>query len=196
MYSLFASKETTTFPAMDLVFAISANSRNADSTFELMKDSIKKIMYDLGYANGNVQYGVIAYGSALVHLNESSLDNIQGLRAYVEEITKQSRDPEIHTTLQEALEMFQEPGARPGAKQVLVVFTDKKSTSTEEEIEFGSKLLDEERVRVIPVAIGDEAAPDELVKVTPFKDDLVEANEDEETWRLARQIIIIALSGI
>ena len=181
---------------MDLVFAISANSENADATFKLMKDSIKKIMYELGYANGNVQYGIIVYGSTVVQLNESSFENIKGLRSFVQTLRRRSRDPEIHKTLQEALKMFQGPGGRPGAKQVLVVLTDKKSTSTNEAIQAGSKLLDEERVRVIPVAIGDEADPDELVKVTPFRDDVIEAKENKEPWRLARQIIIKALSGM
>ena len=180
---------------MDLVFAVSANSGDAATSFRLMKDSVRKIMYDLGYADGNVQYGIIAYGSPVVQLGDSSFDTIQGFRAYVQNLPKRSRDPQIHKTLQEALKMFKGPGARPGAKQVLVVLIDKKSTSSSTEIKTVSKLLDEERVRVIPVAIGDEADPKELVQVTPFRGDLIEAKEDEEPWRLARQIIIKALTG-
>ena len=181
---------------MDLVFAVSANSGDADASFTLMKDSIRKIMNDLGFANGNVQYGVIAYGSIVVQLGESSFDSIKDLRAYIQNLPQQSRDPQINKTLQEALKIFQGPNARPGAKQVLVVLTDKRSTSSDETIKKGARLLDEKKVRVIPVAIGNEADPDELMKITPFRDDLIKAKEDEEPWRLAREIIIKALTGI
>ena len=192
----FLSKETPTFPQMDLVFAISANSGDADATLKLMKESIRKIMNDLKFGNGNVQYAVIAYGSTVVQLGEPSFDSIKDLREYIQKLPKQSRDPQIDKTLQGALNIFQGPNARHGARHVLVVLTDKKSNSTDEDIKTGAEQLDEKKIRVIPVAIGNEADPNELMKITPYRDDLIEATKEGEPWRLAREIIIKALTGI
>lgn len=178
---------------MDFVFAVSANSGDVDATFTLMKDSIRKIMSDIGFANGSVQYGIIAYGSQIVQLG--NFDNVKELRAYVQRLPKRSLDPQIDRTLQEALKIFQSPNARPGAKQVLVVLMDKKSTSSDEAIKKIAKLLDEKKVRVIPVAIGNEADPDQLMKISPFRDDLIQAEKGKEPWRLAREIIVKALTG-
>ena len=181
---------------MDLVFAISANSGDADATLKLMKESIRKIMNDLKFGNGNVQYAVIAYGSTVVQLGEPSFDSIKDLREYIQKLPKQSRDPQIDKTLQEALNIFQGPNARHGARHVLVVLTDKKSNSTDEDIKTGAEHLDEKKIRVIPVAIGNEADPNELMKITPYRDDLIEATKEEQPWRLAREILIKALTGI
>lgn len=180
---------------MDLVFAMSANSGDADTMFTLMKDAVRRIMNDLGFGNGNVQYAVILYGSTVVPLGEPSIDSIKDLRELIKKLPAQSRDPQIDKTLQEALKIFQGPKARPGAKHVLVVLTDTKSTSSDEAIKTGARLLDEKKIRVIPVAIGSEADPDQLMKITPYRDDLIKAKKDKEPWKLAREIIIKALTG-
>ena len=181
---------------MDLVFALSANSGDTDVTFTLMKDAILKIMNDLRLGNGNIQYAVIAYGTTVVQFGGPTFDNFKNLRENIKMLTKQSRVPKLDDTLREALRNFQGPNARPGAKQVLVVLTDIKSTSGDEVIKMSAKLLDENKIRVIPVAIGSEADPDQLIKITPYRDDLIEAKKDKEPWRLAREIIMKALKGI
>lgn len=53
-FLLVVFKEMLRFLVMDFVFVISVNFENVDVIFKLMKDSIKKIMYELGYVNGNV----------------------------------------------------------------------------------------------------------------------------------------------
>ena len=184
---------------MDLVFAMNANSGDADATFTLITDTVRKIMNDFGFGNGNIQYGVIVYGATIgakLQLGDPSFKSIEDLREYVQKLPKQASDPQIDKAMQEALQIFQGPNARPGAKQVLIVLTDKKSTSREKDIKTSARLLEEEKIRVIPVAIGSEADPNELKSVTPYKGDVMEANKDEEPWRLARDIVIKILTGM
>ena len=182
---------------MDLVFALSANSESADAAFTLMTDTVRKIIRNFGFGNGNIQYGVIVYGATVgvkIQLGDPSFKNIEDLREYIQKLPKQTSDPQIDKALQEALKIFQGPNARPGAKQVLVVLTDKKSTSSEEVIKTSARLLEERHIRVIPVGVGNETDPDELRSITPYKDDVIKANE--EPWRLAREIIIKILTGM
>ncbi|KAJ7393299.1 hypothetical protein OS493_006268 [Desmophyllum pertusum] len=175
---------------------LSANSESADAAFTLMTDTVRKIIRNFGFGNGNIQYGVIVYGATVevkVQLGDPSFKNIEDLREYIQKLPKQTSDPQIDKALQEALKIFQGPNARPGAKQVLVVLTDKKSTSSEEVIKTSARLLEERQIRVIPVGVGSETDPDELRSITPYKDDVIKANE--EPWRLAREIIIKILTG-
>ena len=182
-------------PKTDIVFAISANSIDADETFTLMKDTIRTILNDFKFGNGNVKYAVIVHGSTVIQLGDPSFGSIKDLTAYIERLPRQSSDPDLEKTLEEGLKIFQSPAARPGVKQVMVILTDKQSISTDEAIQRGAILLDEWKVRVIPVAIGSEADTNQLIKVTPFRDDLIQAMKDKEPWILAREIIIKAFKG-
>lgn len=184
---------------MDIVFAMNANSGDADVIFTLITDTVRKIMKDFGFGNGNIQYGAIVYGATIgtkLQLGDPFFKRIEDLRDYIQKLSKQTSDPRIDKALEEALKIFQGPNARPGAKQVLIVLTDKKSTSSEEVIKTSARLLEDKNIRVIPVAIGSEADPDELRSITPYKGDVIKAKEDEEPWRLAREIIIKTLTGM
>lgn len=183
---------------MDIVFAMNANSGDADVTFTLITDTVRKIMNDFGFGNGNIQYGAIVYGATIgtkLQLGDPSFKRIEDLRDYIQKLSKQTSDPQIDKALQEALKIFQGPNARPGAKQVLIVLTDKKSTSTEEVIKTSARLLEDKDIRVIPVAVGSEADPEELRSITPYKRDVIQAKKDKEPWRLAREITIKILTG-
>jgi len=183
---------------MDIVFAMNANSGDADVTFTLITDTVRKIMNDFGFGNGNIQYGAIVYGSTIgtkLQLGDPSFKRIEDLRDYIQKLSKQTSDPQIDKALQEALKIFQGPNARPGAKQVLIVLTDKKSKSSEEVIKTSARLLEDKDIRVIPVAVGSEADPEELRSITPYKRDVIKAKKDKEPWRLAREIIIKILTG-
>ena len=183
---------------MDIVFAMNANSEDADVIFALITDTVRKIMNDFGFGNGNIQYGAMVYGATIgtkLQLGDPSFKRIKDLRDYIQKLSKQTSDPQIDKALQEASKIFQGPNARPGAKQVLIVLTDKKSTSSEEVIKTSARLLEDKNIRVIPVAVGGEADPDELRIITPYKGDVIKTKKDREPWRLAREIIIKILTG-
>lgn len=193
------SKVSPSFPKLDLVFALSANSGDADATFTLMKTTIRKVMNDFRYGGGNIQYGILVYGATAgttLQLGDSSFKDILDLRKYIKNLPKQASDPQVDKALQEALKIFQGPNARLDAKRVLVVLTDKKSTSSPALIKSSAQLMEENKVRVIPVGIGSETDRSELRSITYNKGDVIEAEKEEESWRLARAIIIKVLTGM
>ena len=83
-------------------------------------------------------------------------------------------------------------GRRPDARKVLVVITDKKSDSTEDEITQAAVLLQNNNVRVIPVALGSEADLKELANATLDEDDVVKADTSDDPEETADKIIVKA----
>ena len=61
----------------------------------------------------------------------------------------------------------------PDAKRVLVLVTDKRSDSSLEDVETSAEALWSSRIKVVPVAFGREAAPDEVKATTSDEDNLI-----------------------
>lgn len=84
---------------------------------------------------------------------------------------------------------------RPNAKKILVVITDKRSTSNLMGVNNEGKELEQQDVRVIPVALGNEADLNELQKVTPWLDDILEIDKDDNPYKVAETILKTGLKG-
>lgn len=83
-------------------------------------------------------------------------------------------------------------GLRPDAKKVLVIIIDKKSGSTEDEVRQAAVLLENYKIRVIPVALGKDADVPELTNATLDKDDIVKADRKDDPEKIADEIIMKA----
>lgn len=83
-------------------------------------------------------------------------------------------------------------GLRPDAKKVLVIIIDKKSGSTEDEVRQAAVLLENYKIRVIPVALGKDADVPELTNATLDKDDVVKADRKDDPEKIADEIIMKA----
>ena len=77
----------------------------------------------------------------------------------------------------------------------MVVLTDKRSTSDLKDVSNEGKELEMEDVRVIPVAISDEADLNELQKITPWLDDIIESDNDDNPFKVAEKILKTGLEG-
>ena len=86
--------------------------------------------------------------------------------------------------------------ARPGAKKVLIVVSDKKSESTDGEIEEAMKPLQKSDVIVIPVALGAEADGTQLKKLTDDESTLVTADTDDDTADMKTKIMNQVFKGL
>lgn len=84
---------------------------------------------------------------------------------------------------------------RPNARRILVVITDKKSTSDLKDVTKEGQELEMEDIRVIPVALGGEADLNELQKITPWLDDIIETDKDDNPYTVAVKILTIGLKG-
>jgi len=86
-------------------------------------------------------------------------------------------------------------GGRQNARKILVVITDKRSTSKLMDITSKGQNLEEQDIRVIPVALGNEADLNEMQKVTPWLDDILEIDKDDNPYEVAETILKIGLKG-
>jgi hypothetical protein len=85
--------------------------------------------------------------------------------------------------------------ARPEAKKVLVIITDKRSDSTLSDIRDAAKILVSKSITVIPVAFGRDADPNQLVTTTPNKGDLIKKEKTVPPKTLAKEIMDKILEG-
>lgn len=73
--------------------------------------------------------------------------------------------------------------------KVLVVITDKGSGLSSSDIEKAAEPLRNRGVKVVPVAVGAEASPSELISTNPAHQFVIEAPRDEDPQRLGQQIM-------
>ena len=79
--------------------------------------------------------------------------------------------------------------------QVVVVIADKRSDSTEADLEAAVKPLVNEGIRVIPVALGNESDSKELEVISPTPKDVVHASDSVTAEQIADTIIDTAVNG-
>ena len=92
------------------------------------------------------------------------------------------------------LQEFSKEG-RPNAKKILVVITDETSSSDLSNVTNEGRELEMENIRVIPVAVGNGADLNELQKTTPWLDDIIETDNDENPYKIAVKILQTGLKG-
>ena len=174
-------------PKLDLLFAISATSKDTDETFQLMTSAIDSLLQK--YDSSNIRYGVLVYGdnvTVVVHVkNHTDAARIQ------EQLTTVL--PSLGgTALDKALEaaafMFTQAGDRDDAKRVLVIMTDESSGLDEDVVVGATKPLEQMAVKIIPVVVGNDVKPKEFEKVTS-KDNIIRTRKDEDPENLSEKIM-------
>lgn len=173
---------------VDVAFAISANSVNNRQTFRLMKDTISWIIGK--YGTEKLRYSVILFGDdAKIELDfNGDVSTPNKLIEFVQGLPRRSGGPDLIAALQEAKRVFESASARPDAWKVLVVIIDKRSGSSVSDVEKAAEPLDEDGIKVVPVAVGGEADPSELEVTNPERFVItVPRTEDPKT--LGQQIM-------
>ena len=73
--------------------------------------------------------------------------------------------------------------------QVLVVIVDRKSSNSPADIKTIADPLEKNGIRVIPVAVGSDADPEELEKTTTSKKNVIKVPKNEKPNRLGQKIM-------
>ena len=186
--------ELPRIPKLDLGFAISIGSTNANANLQKIKDTIKAVIDR--YGKRDIRYSFILFGnvpSKIVRFAESELYTIEFLKNRVDSFSSISGSP-LDKALDEARKMFEDT-ARPDAKKVLVVIMDQGQSSDPEKTREKERDLRESGIKVVPVALGEEANPDELTEITRNKENLVKMETDENPEKAAVKIMIKVLEG-
>lgn len=176
-------------PEVDLGFALSASSVFYNETFKLMKDIINYIVD--AYGTRKIHYSVLVYGdTATIEINFGQTPpSPQQLKTAVEKLRVETGVPNLAGALEKALKMFEDDDRRPLTRKVLVIMADSKSRSTEDEIIKAARPLEERDIKVIPVAVGEEADPVELETTTPDKTNVIETGKEEDPKMVGEKIM-------
>ena len=182
-------------PEVDLAFAISAASVEADENFEKAKEVIKEIVDS--YAMDKLRYGVIVFGST-ASIRISFNDNYptdEDLKTFVDFLSGPNERPALDEALKKGKELFDDSSVRSNARKVLVVITDSKSTSKIADLQNIGKMLDEDGIRVIAVAIGDDVGHTDLEAMIPDETGLVNVTIEVDLEDLKNRIMNKVTTG-
>ena len=80
-------------------------------------------------------------------------------------------------------------GARPNARKILVLITDRESDSSIKDVQDKAKDIEREYIRIISYSLGDEGNRKELNVTTPVKDDVIKGNENDPASQISTKII-------
>ena len=171
---------------MDLVFAISAISPKADANFAKVKEIIQELI-DM-YGVQRVYYSIILFGrDPKVGIKFSQKLSEDSLKNTVNLLPRATDGSSLESALAKAKEVFHE-GGRPDSKKVVVVLLDQKSESNIDDVKEAAGKLEDDGIKVIPVAFGDKADPDECEATTSNKGNVVKANDTSDPKDVAEEI--------
>ena len=182
-------------PEIDLVFAISSVSSSADKVFQETKDAVTSITEK--YGTNDIHYAVILFGSdAQAVIDFDSYATSEQLNEMFSNLRRLKGGPVLDEALKLAGQVFTSPGARRDAHKVLVVITDKKTSSKLDDVIPEASKLEDMEVTVIPVGIGAETARKELEELTPDVTDVIATSKVADPDELGRKIMEKVLKGI
>lgn len=174
---------------MDLAFVISTTAVDQDKNLEKMKEIIKETVETFGLHR--VRYSLITFGATPdVKIRfDSVFDTEEELGNVVDSVKRALGNAALDKALEEARYLFAlAEDARPNAMKVLVVITDKRSDSSEEEVQIASEKLKDDGVRVIAIELGDESDT-----VTP---EVIKPGKDSRPEKVAKQLVKTVLNGL
>ena len=183
-------------PEIDLAFAISATSVEADTTIMLMRNTIKSIIQQ--YGTDRVHYSVIIFGSiATTHFDFSNAPPDQDdLIRLVGRLPKAVGRPDLVKALEDAKRVYELQEVRPNARRVLVVIMDNSSVSNEIDLEKAVHALVNNSVFAIGVGIGSRINPKDLEIITREIRHIIKVGINKSPNELAKEIMEIIDLGI
>lgn len=182
-------------PEMDIAFAINTAASDADRTFQVITDSLKKIV--MKFNPEKVRYSVITFGDEAtpeVSFTEDPQD-LKKLVKALDKLPQSSGDPDFKKLLDEAKKVFDDDSGRAKSNRVLVVITDSKSPATLSEINDAVKPLKKEGVTVVAVRIGEEADSRQLEKMTGDKTNVLNLTKERDPEEIGNEVMKAVKEG-
>lgn len=182
-------------PEMDIAFAINTAGSDADRTFQIVTNSLKKIVKK--FNPEKLRYSVITFGDEAT-AEVSFTEDPQDLKKLVKALDKQpqsSGDPDFKKLLDEAKKIFDEDSGRSKSNRVLVVITDSKSPATLSEINDAVKPLKKDGITVVAVRIGEEADSRQLEKMTGDKNNVLNLTKERDPEEIGNEVMKAVKEG-
>ena len=182
-------------PEMDIAFAINTAASDADRTFQVIIDSLKKIV--MKFNPEKVRYSVITFGDEAtpeVSFTEDPQD-LKKLVKALDKLPQSSGDPDFKKLLDEAKKVFDDDSGRAKSNRVLVVITDSKSPATLSEINDAVKPLKKDGITVVAVRIGEEADSRQLEKMTGDKTNVLNLTKGRDPEEIGNEVMKAVKEG-
>ena len=158
-----------------------------------MKDAIAEIITEYGL--DKIRYGLIVFGeTGSIKIPFGDHTNVDGLLQTLKVVPKPSSGAALDEMLKEAEKLFSASAGRPHAKKVLVVITDLASGKSPPQVSEAAKPLQDKAIKVVAVAIGREADPNELEIITS-KQNIVEKPKNVLPNDLKKVIMVKVFKG-
>ena len=182
-------------PEMDIAFAINTAGSDADRTFQVITDSLKKIVKK--FNPEKLRYSVITFGDEAtpeVSFTEDPQD-LKKLVKALDKLPQSSGDPDFKKLLDEAKKVFDDDSGRGKSNRVLVVITDSKSPATLSEINDAVKPLKKDGITVVAVRIGEEADSRQLEKMTGDKTNVLNLTKERDPEEIGNEVMKAVKEG-
>ena len=174
--------DTRDIPDIDLAFALCAAAVDAEDIYEKIKDAVDTIIKQ--YGTVKIRYALLTFGdrpSTILDFNDGR--GKDALRTIVQQLSRPAGDPDLKKALEEVEKVFDNASPIPGSWKRLVIFIDKKSTNSREEIKEAAKALLEKNVVIIPAVVGSEVPIDKIEVLVTNKGHIAVCPVPEpETW--------------
>lgn len=182
-------------PEMDIAFAINTAASDADRTFQVITDSLKKIVKK--FNPEKLRYSVITFGDEAtpeVSFTEDPQD-LKKLVKALDKLPQSSGDPDFKKLLDEAKKVFDDDSGRAKSNRVLVVITDSKSPTTLSEINDAVNPLKKDGITVVAVRIGEEADSRQLEKMTGDKTNVLNLTKERDPEEIGNEVMKAVKEG-
>jgi len=170
----FSLTERPKVPEIDVVFALTATTGDADDTFQRMKDAVEIITDTYGVYT--LRYSFIVYGaiSKTEFDFKTNFDNRESLKYNIEQSRRVTGRPDTKRTLQKAMQVIRGSSVRPSAKTVLVFLTDGASYDNPQDVEKAIQALNNKGTSVLTFALVNNPKTDFEVSKTVEPGELAE----------------------
>lgn len=182
---------------MDILFAMSATSpTNASQNFDLMKKTAKDIV--TLYGVHRIRYATMVFGTGTTTLLQFTNSSVSKdyVSSTIDSATPMNGPVNMGNALNQAKTTFDNANPlRPNARKVLVVMTDKDTTTSKADVESKVKELTDKEIKVIGAGVGTEIDRGQLDWITLNKFYVMHVANEERPRHFGQGIMTRAIKG-
>lgn len=169
---------------LDIVFVLGARNPFASRDFDVMK-KIAQEMIKQPRPSGTL-YGFVTYSDrGITRLTPDIPKEI--LMKLLDLIPWQNEGTRVDKGVEKGIEVIRE-GNRPGAKKLLIVFMNDKTTASSDNLMNVRRMAEESGVDVIVIGLGSRVSPEQMVQLVTDVDDIILANINGEVDSAVKKI--------
>ena len=183
-YRIFSAVKDTN---EDIVFVLGSRNPHASRDFETMK-MITKEMTDQPRVS-STRYGFVTYDDkARRRLNLDTSKDI--LTQLLDLVPWQREGTRMDKGIDEGIEIFKQTG-RPNAEKILVVFTNDKTSATNQALDDVRKRAEKEDVKIVVIGLGSRIDIPQIRRMAPDKNDVIFVDvvgDEDEVNRKVKEV--------